>query len=102
MKKFLQVLLAVSLFFASLEVPALAGQWISGSIVQVGMNGVTGWISVSATDGSFADTRSFIFPQNYLNSFLATVLTAQSSGKYLDLFVDSINSGSACTALAVR
>ena len=102
MKRFLQILLSVSLLFSVLEVPAFAGQWVNGTIVQVGMNGVAGWISVTATDGAFPDTRSYIFPQSYFNSFLATALTAQSSGKSLDIFVDSITSGSACTALAVR
>lgn len=99
----------IRLFFAALAMTlclgsnAMAAQWITGNILQVGYFNDFPYILINSADNPVAFTGNLYFMLNQSASsyLLATALTAESLNKPVSMYVNSLDNWAVCTAVAV-
>lgn len=99
----LKTILATALFMLMVFAgTAQATMWVTGNIVQAGGNETQAWITITPTDGQFADTRYYWLSTTNTNLMLATALSAQTSSKTASVQIDHPDQGSVCRAVLMN
>ncbi len=80
---------------------AMAGSWIGVSLTEVGVYTNVPFLGATATGGAFPGERHYAINTAYANQLLATALSAQSMGKTVQIYVNSVADWDQCTGVRV-